>query len=112
VEARHVIQRFQERADIGVSAFVTASRLWAGDAPYGMDTPVLPNVGIGVLAGIPRGSKRMLRLDLAMPLRRGVDRSGFEVRFSLFDRTNIIREESGDIERARDVVVAPSILRP
>ena len=112
IEARRVFRGLQKRADIGASLFVSAARLWAGDAPYGVDTPVLPNVGVGLLAGVPRGSKRMVRLDLAVPLQRSIGRAGLEVRFSFLDRTNIVRQEMGDVARSREGLVGPDVFKP
>jgi hypothetical protein len=112
IEARRVFSGLHQRADIGASVFVSAARLWAGDAPYGVDTPLLPNVGVGLLAGIPRGSKRMLRLDLAVPLRRSTGRAGLEVRFSFLDRSSIVRQEMGDVTRSREELVGPDVFKP
>jgi hypothetical protein len=111
-EYRRVFPGVPGRADIGVSAFVNAAQLWAGDAPYGVDTPVLPTIGVGVLGAFPRGSKRLARVDFMMPLQRGVARSGFEVRFSLLNRTDIIRHESGDVTEAREGLVGQDVFRP
>jgi hypothetical protein len=112
VEYRRVLSSAPKRVDLGVSAFVNVAQLWAGDAPYGVDTPLLPTVGVGVLAAFPRGSKRLARVDLMMPLQRGVARSGLEVRFSLLNRTDIIRHESGDIAEAREGLVGADVFRP
>jgi hypothetical protein len=112
VEYRRVLTGAPKRVDLGVSTFFNAAQLWAGDAPYGVDTPLLPTMGVGVLAAFPRGSKRLARVDLMMPLQRGVARSGFEVRFSLLNRTSIIRHESGDIKEAREGLVGADLFRP
>jgi hypothetical protein len=100
--------------DLGVGAFAKAARLWAGDAPYGVDTPVLPNLGISLLGALPSGSKRMLRVDLSLPLRRwpaGASR-GVELSFSFSDESMILLDESRDVERAREQIVGTNIFRP
>jgi hypothetical protein len=112
VEARRALTWVSRRADVGVSLFVEAARLWAGDAPYGVSTPVLPSAGIGILAAVPRGSKRLGRLDLTFPLRRGIANSGVAVRFSFLDRTSIVRKESDDVARTRQQLVGPDIFSP
>lgn len=117
VEARRLLptpSRLVRRADIGVSVFAEAGRLWAGDAPYGVTTGILPSVGIGVLAAVPAGSKRVGRLDVAVPLGsvRAPNRRSIELRFSFADATGILRRESGDLSSAREQIVGTNIFLP
>lgn len=60
-----------DRAAIGAGVFVDAGRVWAGDAPYGVSTPVRSSVGIALLGAVPVRSQRTIRAELAMPLARG-----------------------------------------
>ncbi|CAA9310708.1 MAG: hypothetical protein AVDCRST_MAG40-953, partial [uncultured Gemmatimonadaceae bacterium] len=54
-------------ADFGISGFVDAGKLWAGDAPYGATTPVRYGAGIGILAS-PRRSQKLYRVELGFPV--------------------------------------------
>jgi hypothetical protein len=56
-ESRYVLGRLGNVGDMGVAAFADAGRLWAGDAPYGVTTPVRASFGAGVLGAFPRGSR-------------------------------------------------------
>ena len=55
-------------ADIGVSVFADAGRVWAGDAPFGVDSGWKASVGAGLRLGIPTGSIRVTRIDFVLPL--------------------------------------------
>jgi hypothetical protein len=57
-------------ADVGVSAFLDVGRMWAGGAPFGMDSGWLGTVGLGLRLGLPPGTKDVIRIDLAMPMGR------------------------------------------
>src|SRR5437867_84984 len=117
LEARRLLptpSRLVRRADVGMSFFAEAGRLWAGDAPYGVTTGILPSVGIGLLAAVPSGSKRLGRLDLAFPLGsvRAPNRRSLELRFSFSDATGILRREAGDVASAREQIVGTNIFLP
>ncbi len=89
------------RADVGVATFGEAGRLWAGDVPYGVDA-TRATVGVSLLAAYPSRSKRLYRVDLAIPLTRGANGGGsVEVRFSSADRTQGFWTEPSDVARAR-----------
>jgi hypothetical protein len=75
--ARRGVLRFEHRwytgqimqeADVGIALFGDAGRVWKGDAPYGVDTPLRYTVGASLMAAIPPRSKRTWRLDLALPI--------------------------------------------
>ena len=112
VEARRVLAGLTNKADVGIGAFVNAARLWAGDAPFGVDTPVLPSAGVRLFGALPRGSQRTLRIDLGAPLRGGIVHSGWEVRLVYKDFTRRIREEPRDVARGREQLVGPDVFRP
>lgn len=108
--AHRAIARFEERwilgnvrgnADAGVALLAEAGRMWAGDVPFGQNTPVKYALGTSLLAALPPGSQRLWRLDLMMPL----DRSGgahLELRLRTEDRTRNFWREPRDIERSRE----------
>ena len=101
VEDRAIVGRIRSFADIGVAGFVDAGRTWAGDAPFGVTTPIRVGVGVGLLAAVPLGSKRLYRVDFALPTSKEVG-AKFAVRFTVGDRTRAFLDEPYAISRARD----------
>lgn len=95
------------RADAGLALFADAGSLWAGDAPFGA-TVSRQSVGLSVLAAYPTHSKRLYRVDFALPLQRGGVR-GIEVRFSSRDRTGQFWNEPDDVSRSRLAPVPSSL---
>jgi hypothetical protein len=88
-------------ADVGVAVFGEAGTLVAGDAPYGW-TGSRYSAGLSLLAAYPSRSKRMYRIDLAIPFTRGGEGGGkIELRFGSEDRTTRFWEEPADVTRAR-----------
>src|SRR5690242_3885212 len=110
--ARHVVPSITSRGDVGFGVFANAARLWAGDAPFGMNTPVLPSAGIALFAAAPKGSQRTLRIDIGTALRTGIVRSGWEVRLTYSDFTRTVLTEPGDILGAREQLIGPNVFRP
>src|SRR5690348_1652697 len=111
-EVRHVVSGLTSKADVGVGAFVNAAKLWAGDAPFGIDTPLLPDAGVTLYGAFPHGSQRLLRIDVGAPLRSGFIRSGWEIRLLYIDATRLSREEPRDVTKAREQLVGPDVFRP
>ena len=88
-------------ADVGVAAFGEVGTLVAGDVPYGW-TGSRYSVGLSLLAAYPSRSKRMYRVDLAIPLTRSGEGGGkIELRFGTEDRTTRFWQEPQDVARAR-----------
>jgi hypothetical protein len=112
IEARRVLSGLTSRADVGAGAFVVAARLWSGDVPFSVGTRLLPSAGVSFFGALPRGSQRLLRIDLGRALRPNVPRSGWEIRLTYGDVTRRIREEPRDIGRAREQLVGPDVFRP
>ena len=112
IEARRVLTGLTRKADVGVGIFVNAARLWAGDAPFGVDTPVLSSAGVSLFGALPKGSQRTLRIDVGAPLRSGVVHAGWEVRLVYKDFTRRIREEPRDVAGGREALVGPDVFRP
>ncbi|HKV50591.1 MAG TPA: BamA/TamA family outer membrane protein [Gemmatimonadaceae bacterium] len=98
------------RMDFGLAAFADAGSLWAGDAPYGVTAPFRVSVGASVLGAVPRNSKRLIRVDLAVPTKHEGNRS-WEVRFSIVDLTRAFWREPGDVSRSRLGPVPSSIMQ-
>ena len=69
-------------ADIGLSVFADVGRIWAGEAPFGVDSGWKASVGGGIRLGIPSGSIRVQRLDFMIPLSGDKDELGITFRLS------------------------------
>jgi len=100
LEERWVLAARPRNADVGFAAFADAGTLWRGTAPYGRTVPLRASFGASLLAAFPSGSKRILRLDLAVPTRRDGNK-GWELRFSATNLTRHFWREPGDVSRAR-----------
>jgi len=108
-ERRNVVRtefRYSRRsvlrsADAGVAVFAESGTLVAGNVPYGW-TGTRYSAGLSLLAAYPSRSKRIYRVDLAIPFTRGGETGGkIELRFGSEDRTNRFWEEPLDVTQAR-----------
>jgi len=115
--ARRAVFRLEDRwylggllgqADVGLSPFFDVGFLRAGDAPFGVTTPLRYGFGIGLLGAAPQGSPSTWRLDLAYAY--GGDRDGlWELRLNNFNARRFAYRESGDITRSREQAVPSSV---
>lgn len=111
LDNRVFVGRPWNAADIGVGAFADAGRLWHGDIPYGISTPMHASVGVSLLGAVPIRSARIWRVDLAYAVRPEVGGHRFEVRLSNNDRTTFFIAEPGDIGSTRERTVPQSVFR-
>jgi len=95
-------------ADAGFAIFSDLGRTWAGDAPLGEDSHWRASVGAGLLAGIPTGSRRMWRMDLAMPL-SPLDKAKLELRISNGDMSRTFWREPEDMRRSHGRLMPTSV---
>jgi hypothetical protein len=95
-------------ADLGLAGFAEAGSLWAGSAPYGVTTPLRGSVGVSLLAAYPAGSRRLLRVDLALPATQDGNRR-WELRFRSDNLTRVFWREPADVSRARTGPVPSSL---
>ncbi len=118
--ARRLVGRLEHRVfvgrpfklgDMGVAAFADAGKLWAGDAPFGVTTPVRTSVGLSLLATVPPASGRLWRVDFALARNPGPGGSRFEVRFTSVDKTTFFLPDPTDVKAARERTVPSSIFR-
>ena len=107
VEGRLAEPAAVHHADVGAAVFADVGTLWAGSVPYGVST-TRSSVGVSLMTAYPSGSKRLYRIDLAIPLQRaGIGGVGFaaphaiELRFSSGDPTAAFWTEPEDVSRAR-----------
>jgi hypothetical protein len=101
LEQRFDLARYQRtRAAFGGAAFVDAGRVWRGESPFGVTTPVRGSAGIALLAAVPARSRRTVRAELAMPFDR-TRGAGPEFRFTVNEPTNGFWSEPARIRWAR-----------
>ena len=108
VEDRYLIGRRKQLATFAVAGFAELGKIWAGDSPFGVTTPVSASIGLSVLAASPPQSRRTLRADLAFPV-RGPRGRGWEARFTVTDVTRAFRIEPRDISNNRERSVPASV---
>jgi hemolysin activation/secretion protein len=115
--AQRLVARTEERwsfpnvrrfADAGVAVFADVGRQWAGDAPFGVTTPVLSSVGFSLLAAVPPRSARLWRADVAFPLGPGAG-SRWTLRFTNGDRTTFEFRTPTDVADRRALTVPTSL---
>lgn len=116
--ARRVVFRAEQRlviptrlnvADVGLAGFAEAGRLWGeSSVPYSRDTPWRGAVGVSLLAAVPPRSRRLWRLDLAMPVSND-PRRRFEVRLTGLDRSRTFWRDTPDVERSRERTAPTSL---
>lgn len=103
-EDRYLVGRYKDIASLAFAGFVEAGKIWAGDSPFGVNTPLSLSAGVSLLAASPPNSRRTFRVDFALPV-RGPRGHGWEVRVVAADFSRIFRIEPRDIRnnRARSV---------
>ncbi|MBC8086358.1 MAG: hypothetical protein H7Z40_03775, partial [Phycisphaerae bacterium] len=115
--AHRLVVRVEERiripsrytvADFGAALFVEAGKLWADKVPFAVSNPVRGSVGLSILAAVPPRSRRLWRVDFAMPV-GGDPNAKFEVRFTNADRTRTFWQDPVDMRRARERAVPTGI---
>jgi hypothetical protein len=108
VEDRYFLGRFRQVASVAVAGFGEAGKIWAGDSPFGVNTPVYISTGFSVLAASPPQSRRTIRADFAFPV-RGERKHSVEVRLTVIDFTRSFRTEPRDIQNNRERSVPASV---
>lgn len=111
LENRVFVGRPYNLGDLGVGAFVDAGRLWAGDVPYGMNSPFRESVGVSLLAAVPPASSRMWHLDLAVARNPDLRGHRIELRLGSTDKSTFFLQQPRDIEAAREPTVPSSVFR-
>lgn len=101
LEDKYLWGRFREYATIGVAGFVDGGKIWAGDSPFGVDTPVRYTAGAGLLVAVPPRSRRLARLDLAFPINTDGRRRP-ELRITVRDFGRVFWKEPSDLQQARE----------
>ncbi len=60
-----------DTADLGMTFFGDLGRVWAGEAPYGVNSGWQAALGVGLRIGLPNGTRNVWRTDLAFPVNGG-----------------------------------------
>ena len=107
LEGRRSIGQLTRHVALGLATFADAGRVWAGDAPFGVDSRPKVGVGVGLLAAIPPQSRQLWRLDVAAPVSADAH-ARWEVRLTVTRARDFWREPN-DVTRAR-VGAAPSTI--
>ena len=107
-EDRYLIGRYKQIASVAVAGFAEAGKMWAGDTPFGVTTPVSASVGFSLLAASPPQSRRTVRADFAFPV-RGNSNKKAEVRIVVTDFTRMFRIEPRDVTNSRERSVPASV---
>lgn len=107
-EERFVRGNVLGSADVGVAGFADVGKLWAGDVPFGVTTPVKGSIGMSLLAAMPSRSARVWRADLAFPLTRDAN-ARWTLRFTNGDRTAFVFRNPNDVADGRELTVPASI---
>ena len=101
VEERAYLGGFRGRtAGVGVAAFTEAGKVWAGDVPFGIETPVRASAGLALLASVPARSQRTIRAEVAFPFSRDKG-ARTELRFSIREPAKGFFSEPPKIRGAR-----------
>ena len=106
LEQRYFLGQVFGAADVGAAAFAEAGRGWAGDAIFGQNTGLIATVGAGLRVALPRGSRRTWRLDLAIPLSRGLSP---ELRLGAGQQFGIFNGEPQDVVRSRERISSVTV---
>ena len=93
-------------ADLGAAVFAETGRGWAGDVAFGENTGQVGTIGAGLRVAAPRGSRRTYRLDLAVPLTRGL---GPELRLAVGQQFGIFHGEPQDVVRSRERISSVTV---
>lgn len=101
IEDRWLVSTERAGTDFAVGTFADIGQLWAGDVPYGENSPVMASVGISLLGAYPSGGKRIYRLDIGVPLLRGPGDASISFRLSSRDRTIERSPDPRDVRTAR-----------
>jgi hypothetical protein len=107
-EDRYLLGRYKQIASVAVAGFAEAGKIWAGDSPFGVNTPIYISTGFSVLAASPPQSRRTIRADFAFPV-RGERKRSVEIRMTVIDFTRTFRVEPRDIHNSRERSVPASV---
>jgi hypothetical protein len=99
--------------DFGFTLFADVGRMWAGAAPFSIDSGWDAAVGAGLRVGFPSGTRGVVRLDAALPLRSGAGFGDMVFRVSMEDVIGLTGGIVDDqLARSRRITVGPDVFTP
>lgn len=110
LESRWLLGQIAETGEYGVAVFADAGRTWAGEVPFGVDSPIKAGLGVSLLGAVPRESQRLWRVDLAFPVVRD-EHARFELRVSGSNLGRRGWREPEDVRRSREQAVSDVVFR-
>lgn len=72
-----------ELFDFGLSVFADLGQIWAGDVPFGVNSGIRGAIGGGIRFGLPPGTSKMARIDIALPIGMDVQPKDIILRITL-----------------------------
>jgi len=102
-EHRWVLGRVTRFLGVGMAGFTDIGKMWAGDVPFGVTSGVRASAGAGLLAAVPHQSRRLLRLDVAVPLMRDRHAASYDFRFTATTPVRTFWREPASIAETRSV---------
>jgi hypothetical protein len=111
LEERRLLPWLSRRAGLATGWFVDAGQIWAGDVPYGANSVLRGSVGISLIGSYPATSKRMYRVDLAVPINPTARDARLVLRMTAGDRTGVFWAEPLDVARARASATPIALVR-
>ena len=108
IEERRVLGAISSYGLLGMGWFVDAGKTWEGNVPFGETSSPRASLGLSLLAAVPQQSRRLLRMDIAVPVTGGSpDR--WQVRFLAANTTRTFWSDPGDVARVRAGAPASTI---
>ena len=108
LERRWLLGGFTRFDNIGIAAFGDAGKMWAGTVPFGVNSDVKASLGISLLAAVPKQSRRLLRVDFAMPVTR-TPHTGLQMRAGITVPILGLWREPRDVARARSLALSSDV---
>ena len=108
LERRWVLGGITRFDNIGIAAFGDAGKMWAGNVPYGVNSETKASLGLSLLAAVPKQSRRLMRIDFAMPVVR-TPRTSFQVRAGITAPLPGLWREPRDVARARSLALSSDV---
>jgi len=96
--------------DLGATVFADAGVAWAGDVPFGEDSGLQGNVGVGLRVGFPTGTRQVLRFDFAWPMGQDAAFDNVVFRITGFELLGLLNGlEDRQLQRSRRSGVAAGL---
>ncbi|HEX5871264.1 MAG TPA: BamA/TamA family outer membrane protein [Longimicrobium sp.] len=95
--------------DLGTAVFVDAGKMWAGEDPFGVNSPIEASVGFGLRAAFPPGSRRTYRMDVAVPFADALSGRNVVVTFGVGQAIGRARQDDPQLRRSSRRALSASL---